>query len=90
MRVKDADFEFDNFFFNSVTRMPFLGKFGPKTQKGFVLNETWSIVVFEDADSKFDNCCHKFHPQNNFLVWFILNDTWYMVVFNGANSECRT
>ena len=68
MRVKDADFEFDNFFFNSVTRMPFLGKFGPKTQKGFVLNETWSIVVFEDADSKFDNCCHKFHPQNNFLV----------------------
>ena len=37
-------------FLNSVFKTPFLGKFGPETQKYFVLNQTWFLGMFHTHD----------------------------------------
>ena len=54
-------------FLNTVRKIPFLGKFGTETRKCFVLNETQPKEAFKGADSEFDNCFLKFHPQNTYL-----------------------
>ena len=49
-------------FLNSIPKTPFWGKFGPKNQSCFVLNDTWYLEVFMGTDSEFDNCFLKFRP----------------------------
>ena len=62
--LKDADFEFRIFFLNSLPKVHFLGKRGPKTLNCFVLNETRYVRVFKGDGSEFDNCFLKFCSQN--------------------------
>lgn len=62
---KSAVSESDNCLLNSVSKIPFLGgEVGRETSKCFVLNETWYMYVFKDADSEFENCFFNFHPLN--------------------------
>ena len=76
---------------------PFLGKFGPKNSKLFVLFENWCAKYLKDADSESRLRLLKFQPQNTFLGKFVstnsklplMSENWYIYYLKDANSESR-
>ena len=52
---KDADSVLENGLLKIIPKTPFLGKFGPKTQKCFVSNGTRYEGVFNCADFEFSH-----------------------------------
>ena len=61
---------------NSFPKIPFLGKFGPETQKSFVLAKTWKIGIFKGTDSS---------PK--YLTWWNLVSKLKSVLFKRSDSE---
>ena len=58
-------------FLSSVPKIPFLGKFSPKTSKCFVQNKTLREGLLKAANHEFKNSFFKFGPNNIFLgkIW---------------------
>ena len=59
-------FLFQHQFYEFPTLNSFLGKFGPKKSKLFVLSKSWHTWYLEDADSCFKICFLNFELKINF------------------------
>ena len=68
--IGGVDFQSRLRFLKLRPQNPFLGKFGPKNSKLFVLSENWYTLYLKDADPESGLRFLKFRHQNSFLGKF--------------------